>query len=157
MGQEDASEGEKNVQSTKPQFDKEKLGNEIKEYYLDYFDINLIFRVIDRETFDTREFGFERFDAGFTRNKSFSEPSHLFEYLSTFPVGGAYIGSLYQDRLLPGDRDHNAVTIHNSPWVGRELIFDFDMDEYDQVRKCDCTGRMVCVDCWLLMQKASDI
>ena len=31
------------------------------------------------------------------------------------------------------------------------------MDEYDKVRQCDCTGRMVCADCWFLMQKASEI
>lgn len=157
MEEQTTPDVESDVEPSKPKFDKEKLGNDIKSYYTEHLDINQIFRVIELETFETREFGFERLDAGFTRNKSFSEPSHLFEYLSTFPTGGAYIGSLYQDRLLPGDRDNKPVTIHNSPWVGRELIFDFDMDEYDQVRKCDCTGRKVCEDCWFLMQKASEI
>jgi DNA primase small subunit len=140
-----------------PHFDKEKLGNDLLAYYSEYFDATQIFRVIEENTFHTREFGFERLDTGFTRNKSFTEISILQEYMSTFPVGGAYIGSLYRDRLLPGDRQNKPVTIHTTPWLGRELIFDFDMDEYDQVRKCDCSGRMVCKDCWILMQKASEI
>ena len=139
-----------------PSFDKVKLGKDVMEYYKDFFDVNDILRVIPLDTFPTREFGFERLDTGFTRNKSFIEPSYVKEYLSTFPVGGAYIGSLYKDRLLPSDKNNKAVTIHNTEWVGRELIFDFDMDEYDLIRTCDCSGRKVCIDCWILMQKAAE-
>jgi predicted DNA primase small subunit len=157
MAEENNSISETKVEPVKPKFDKEKLSKDLLEYYLEYFEGGQIFRVIEEQTFQTREFGFERLDTGFTRNKSFDEISHLQEYMSTFPIGGAYIGSLYRDRLLPGDRKNKPVTIHTTPWVGRELIFDFDMDEYDQVRKCDCTGRMVCQDCWMLMQKASEI
>lgn len=155
--EEKDSNSKDQVKPVEPRFDKEKFGIDVIEYYRDYFDVNDILKVISLETFPTREFGFERLDTGFTRNKSFVEPTHVKEYLSTFPVGGAYIGSLYEDRLLPGDKNNKPVTIHNTKWVGRELIFDFDMDEYDQIRKCDCTGRMVCIDCWFLMQKASEI
>ncbi|OLS29457.1 MAG: DNA primase small subunit PriS [Candidatus Heimdallarchaeota archaeon LC_2] len=153
----DETKIEEKVKPIEPSFDKDKLGKDVMEYYRNFFDVNDILRVISIDTFPTREFGFERLDTGFTRNKSFVEPSHVREYLSTFPVGGAYIGSLYQDRLLPSDKNNKAVTIHNTPWVGRELIFDFDMDEYDLIRTCECTGRKVCIDCWMLMQKASEI
>ena len=157
MEQEKDSDIKDEMKPVEPRFDKEKFGKDVMKYYHDHFDVNDILRVISLKTFQTREFGFDRVDTGFTRNKSFLEPTHVKEYLSTFPVAGAYIGSLYKDRLLPSDKDHKAITIHNTPWVGRELIFDFDMDEYDLVRKCDCTGRMVCIDCWVFMQKASEI
>jgi DNA primase small subunit len=107
----------------------------------------------------TREFGFDRLDGGFTRNKSFEKGEYIHEYLSTFPVAGAYIGALFKDRLVPSMRytDWQEITIHDSPWVGRELVFDLDMDEYDPIRTCGCVGREVCEICWKLMQVAADI
>jgi len=136
---------------------KQKLGKALREYYSEYFKVDSIWEVIQPSNFHSREFGFNRLDIGFTRNKSFEEVSHLKEYLSTFPVGGSYIGSIYEDRLLPKTRHAEAITIHNSKWLGRELIFDLDLDEYDKVRECDCEGRMSCEICWHLMQDASII
>ncbi|MHA2402763.1 MAG: DNA primase catalytic subunit PriS [Candidatus Kariarchaeaceae archaeon] len=133
------------------------LQEDLLNYYREHFDINILWHVISKETFPTREMGFERLDSGFTRNKSFREPDHLKEYMTTFPIAGAYIGSLYKDRLLPADRYNEAITIHNSEWMGRELIFDLDLDEYDPVRQCDCTGRSVCEICWGLMQEAAEV
>ncbi len=134
-----------------------KLQNDLQTYYRDHFDVNLLWRVIKRENFDTREFGFNRLNAGFTRNKSFEQPAHLKEYMHTFPIIGAYIGSLYKNRLLPKDRYNKAVTIHNAEWLGRELIFDLDLDDYNPVRRCKCEGKDVCEDCWGLMQEAAVI
>lgn len=136
---------------------KQKLGKALREYYSEYFEVESIWNVIKASNFQSREFGFNRLDIGFTRNKSFEQISHLKEYLSTFPIAGSYIGSLYEDRLLPKTRHAEAITIHNSKWLGRELIFDLDLDEYDKVRDCKCKGRMSCEICWHLMQDASII
>lgn len=146
---------------------------QFKNYFEKHFDIEQIFEVIDPESFPTREFGFERGevvlskdDEGtqiarlnfqFIRNKSFREPEELQEYLEIFPIAGAYIGALYQDPLSSGSRSRTSVSIHDTPWKGRELIFDLDLNEYDPVRTCGCKGRDYCTICWGLLQDAAVI
>jgi DNA primase small subunit len=41
--------------------------------------------------------------------------------------------------------------------IGRELIFDIDMDDYDTVRHCGCKGSAICTKCWTFMIMAVKI
>ena len=138
-----------------PPESKEDLMAATKHYYKEYFDPEIIFKVMRQEDFISREFGFDKFDAYFTRNKSFFKAEYLQEYLYTFNIAGAYIGAQYDSPLRAPGRE--SVTIHDVNWVGRELIFDLDINEYDPVRTCGCKGREMCEICWGLVQDAAKI
>lgn len=38
--------------------------------------------------------------------------------------------------------------------VQRELVFDIDLTDYDEVRRCGCTGAKICRVCWTFMTAA---
>lgn len=41
--------------------------------------------------------------------------------------------------------------------VQRELVFDIDLTDYDDVRHCGCTGAKICPKCWTFMTMAVEV
>jgi DNA primase small subunit len=39
----------------------------------------------------------------------------------------------------------------------RELVFDIDLTDYDEVRNCGCSGAKICNKCWTFMGMAVDV
>src|SRR5690606_4265821 len=61
------------------------------------------------------------------------------------------IGGLYS--ICPRDAKRDALP--NFP-LERELVFDIDMTDFDDVRSC-CDGAKICPKCWTFMQIAAKI
>ncbi|PWI48945.1 hypothetical protein CEE45_04235 [Candidatus Heimdallarchaeota archaeon B3_Heim] len=120
----------------------------IRDYYATEFDVDTLTQVIDFSSFSTREFGFVSLNGKFFRNIAFETPDDLQDFLIDRCPTDAYIGAVYDN---PPSRKR---PIHTLEWIGHELVFDIDINDYDAVRKyvCDCTGAgQVCLRCWQLI------
>mmetsp|Transcript_44677 Transcript_44677/g.104091 ORF Transcript_44677/g.104091 Transcript_44677/m.104091 type:complete len:467 (+) Transcript_44677:31-1431(+) len=51
---------------------------------------------------------------------------------------------------------HNLVPKDAYKPLERELVFDIDMDDYDDIRSC-CSGAKLCLKCWTFMKAAIEI
>lgn len=97
-----------------------------------------------------REFCFTLLGDVFTRFRSFGSAAELrSELIRSFPEK-IDVGAVYNIRpnLKSSVTDFNALE--------RELVFDIDMSDYDNVRSC-CVGKSICQYCWAWMSCAAHV
>lgn len=125
----------------------------LKEYYRDHFTLEKLFTIIERQYFEKREFAYrpvEEPDVLF-RNLSFESPELFHEFLIEYTPAEVYIGAVYEK----GPSLKNPIT--ELKWMGKELTFDIDMNDYDKERRyiCSCQGKYEhCEKCWELINTA---
>lgn len=99
------------------------------------------------------------------REFSFTLPGDIFVRYKSFSSGSELTAALVRD--VPIKFDIGAVFSSNPKYVKRalentirpierELVFDIDMTDYDELRKC-CQGAAVCNKCWKFMAIAAKI
>ncbi len=123
-----------------------------KIYYSKFFSFEPMFKVIPIKTFHLREFGFtvsSNEELRFIRNISFKNPSELKKFLLERNVVGAYIGAVYTEGPTP----KNPISKEN--WIGRELVIDLDLTDYDDIRTCGKGKDHYCPKCWPLITNAA--
>lgn len=122
------------------------------KFYRNVFSFSQLFKIIDPRTFSNREIGFLFIrDDGteiFSRNKSFDTPEDLLRYVRLELPHGVMIGALY-------DPPPRGQSITKLTWLGRELIFDLDLTDYDDIRTCGKGKNHVCPKCWPLVRDAA--
>eukprot|EP00268_Persea_americana_P056814 TRINITY_DN6751_c0_g1_i4.p1 TRINITY_DN6751_c0_g1~~TRINITY_DN6751_c0_g1_i4.p1 ORF type:complete len:413 (-),score=70.75 TRINITY_DN6751_c0_g1_i4:299-1537(-) len=103
----------------------------------------------DHSYFGRREFSFTLDNDIYLRFQSFNNAAELENSIKEKCPFKIDIGPVYS--VDPAKRHAYAQAGDNvfTP-VERELIFDIDMSDYDDVRYC-CSGADVCIDCWPLM------
>lgn len=132
----------------------------LKAYYGKLFPYSDIFRwmsygndgkhpACDESYFNRREFSFTLENDVYLRFQSFKSAIDLENSIKEKCPHKIDIGPVYS--VDPSKRHAYAQAGNNvfTP-VERELIFDIDITEYDDVRYC-CSGSDICSNCWPLM------
>lgn len=105
----------------------------------------------DENYFKRREFSFTLHDDIYLRYQSFSDSSEFRQSLVKKNPVKIDIGAVFKNP--PKDAKKN-FEVHEAQ--ERELIFDIDMDDYDEIRTC-CNGPSICKLCWKFMMIGVEI
>lgn len=108
----------------------------------------------NNKVFANREFSFTiEPTAGeeiYLRYQSFANEEEMKQSIMKRSPKKIDIGAIYSQP----PKDKSIVQSSKLTPDGRELIFDIDMDDYDEVRNCGCSGPQICPICWNFMKMA---
>lgn len=106
-------------------------------------------QVIDRDFFPKREWSFTIEDDIYIRYQSFRDKNEFIAAIQKRQPHKIDIGAVFS----ASPKDHASIKPEKFKPVERELVFDIDMTDYDDIRKC-CTGANICKKCWPYMTMA---
>jgi DNA primase small subunit len=104
---------------------------------------------MQRDFFGRREFSFTIEDDIYIRYQSFRDCNELTTAIQKRQPHKIDIGAVF----TAPPKEHNTVDPTAFKTVERELVFDIDMTDYDDIRRC-CSGANICHRCWPYMTMA---
>ena len=107
------------------------------------------------DVFKKREFSFTLEPTPGTevymRYQSFSNKQELAQAILKRRPVKIDIGAVFSH--YPKDKN----SINGIAPVQRELVFDIDLTDYDDIRQCGCSGAKICPTCWTFMSMACQV
>ncbi|PSN51875.1 DNA primase small subunit [Blattella germanica] len=137
------------------EFSPESLPDLLPVYYKRLFPYGPYYRWLSygnvrSNYFEQREFSFTLPGDVYVRYQSFTSQNEMETEIRRRNPLKIDIGAVFS--LRP--KDHHMLPSFRP--MEKELIFDIDMTDYDEVRSC-CSGADICVKCWRFMSIACKI
>ena len=134
----------------------------LKVYYARLFPFDLLYSWLAYDPtgkypqlFNRREFSFSissrAGDEIYIRYQSFTTEQELADAVRKRCPHKIDIGAIFSHP----PKDKNAVPKFST--VQRELVFDIDLTDYDDIRHCGCSGAAICKKCWTFMTMACKV
>ncbi|KAL1936150.1 hypothetical protein VTP01DRAFT_284 [Rhizomucor pusillus] len=123
----------------------------LRLFYDRFFPYKTYFQWLNYDTvpnnnFTHREFSFTLASEAYLRYNSFSDMNGLKKEIQRMQPVKIDIGAVYSVR----PKDKNTVNEKAFRPKEKELVFDIDMTDYDEIRTC-CSGGDICHKCWQFM------
>ncbi|KAF9425675.1 hypothetical protein BGZ94_007313 [Podila epigama] len=131
----------------------------LKLFYQHFFPMKPYFQWLNYDpsltptkSFMNREFCLTLLDGTYIRFNSYKTMDEFKQELARLCPAKIDLGAIYNIRPKDKSMVHPAAFIP----VAKELVFDIDMTDYDEIRTC-CSGGDVCTRCWEFMTVAMKI